>query len=415
MNFTGERFIPGEGGCQIAYEHLHRYFFALRWAESARVLDLACGNGYGAALLARRARHVWALDIDAEAIAGAHNRWQSPNLTFLRGDATQLPLPDGSIDLVVAMEALEHLDNQDLLLKEIARVCSDKGVALISTPNKAEYSDARNYKNPFHKKELYLEEFVQILRQYFLFVEIAGQQIRAGSLISHNASDRLGEVFEEPVGGKDKVKVEPMYYLAVCSPNKLHSPIPSHSAFLDSVDGLILGEKEEIFRLGEWGKSLENVIGEKDRTIRELQRRMEEEVKARDQNICKLQDNLLREVDLRDLAIRELQARMEQEKEQKDKAICDLQESRAREIEHRDQTILSLQEELQTEISDRDRRIADLLSLLHLKEKEFDERGKWGLSLQAEVESLRGEVGRLSRMRQALLYRILSRIGLLPK
>jgi SAM-dependent methyltransferase len=397
MNFTGERFIPGEGGCQIAYEHLHRYFFALRWAESARVLDLACGNGYGAALLARRARHVWALDIDGETIAGARKSWQSRNMTFLRGDATQLPLPDGSIDLVVAMEVLEHLDEQSLLLQEIARVCSGRGVALISTPNKAEYSDARNYRNPFHKKELYLEEFVQILQQHFACVEIAGQQIRAGSLISYNASDRLDEVFEEPASSKDKVKVEPMYYLAVCSPSELQTRIPSHSAFLDSADGLILETKEDVFKLGEWGRSLETVVGEKDRTIREIQRQMAEEVEARDRQICELQNNLVREVDLRDLAIRELQARMDQERDQ------------------RDQTIRSLQEELHSEISDRDHRITDLLNLLHFNEKEFDARGKWGLSLEAEVESLRVEVERLSGIRRAYLYRILSQIGLLPK
>jgi O-antigen biosynthesis protein len=415
MNFTGERYIPGEGGAQIAYEHLHRYFYAQRWAESARVLDLACGNGYGAALLARKARHVWALDIDEATIAGARKSWQSLNITFMRGDATQLPLPDGSIDLVVAMEVLEHLDDQSLLLQEIARVCSDTGVALISTPNKAEYSDARNYRNPFHRKELYLEEFVQILQRHFACVEIAGQQLRAGSLISHDASDRLGEVFEEPAGGRDRTKVEPMYYLAVCSPSKLHSPIPSHSAFLDSADGLILEAKEEIFRLGEWGKSLEGVVGDKDRTIRELQRQMEAEVNARDRSICDLQDNLLREVDLRDSEIRELQAGMEQERNQRDQAIRELQESMVREVADRDQTIRGLQNELQNEISDRDRRIADLLSLLHLKETEFDERGKWALSLQAEVESLRGEVERLSRIRRAFLYRILSRIGLLPK
>ena len=67
--FTGERFIPGEGGAQIAYEHLHRYLFAMRWARGRRVLDVAAGSGYGAALLARVAEAVWALDLDAQASA----------------------------------------------------------------------------------------------------------------------------------------------------------------------------------------------------------------------------------------------------------------------------------------------------------------------------------------------------------
>jgi SAM-dependent methyltransferase len=390
MNFTGERYIPGEGGCQISYEHLHRYFFALRWAESARVLDLACGNGYGSALMARRADYVWALDIDEEAIMDAGKKWASPNVAFLRGDARQLPLLSGSIDLVVAMEVLEHLDDPAGLIREIARVSCEKGVVLISTPNKAEYSDARNYRNPFHKKELCLEEFVHLLRQYFPFVEITGQRIRAGSLITHNASDCSGEVFEEPVDIREKSTADPMYYLAVCSKSMLSAPVPPYSVFLDSTDGLILEAKEEIARLGEWGKSLEAIVRERDRSIRELHARIDEEVRSRDQSIRALQDELLQKVESRDQTIR------------------GLQDDLAREVDLRDKTIQSIQNELKTELGDRDRRIIDILNLLHLKEKEYDERGVWALSLQAEVENL-------SRVRRAFFYRILSRIGLLPK
>ena len=83
MSFTGERYMPGEGGAQIAYEHMHRYIFALRWAEGKQVLDLACGNGYGAALLARQARHVWAIDLDEETLVSAGRDWYRENITFI--------------------------------------------------------------------------------------------------------------------------------------------------------------------------------------------------------------------------------------------------------------------------------------------------------------------------------------------
>lgn len=372
MKFTGERFIPGQGGCQIAYEHLHRYFFALRWAEGRTVLDLASGSGYGSALLARRARHVWALDLDAEAVRDAARNWRRPNLTFLRGDALQLPFQNGSMDLVVAMEILEHLEEQDSLIREAARVCSATGTVLVSTPNKAEYSDARQYKNPFHRRELYRDEFIGLLKEHFPFVDIVGQQIRAGSLIAGGSPGSLCEVFEEEACGADRGISPPMYYLAVCSPRAPHIPVPFRSSFLDSTDGLLLELKREIARLGEWGISLENIVGERDRTIRDLQSRMEQEVDARDRSIRDLQNSLAREVSLRD------------------------------------QTIRNLQEELRIEVSGRDARIVDLLNLLHLKEKEFDERGKWALSLQNEVE-------RLTRNQQAFLYRVLAKIGLLPK
>src|SRR5437867_11725442 len=90
--FTGERFIPGEGGAQIAYEHLHRYLFAMRWARGRRVLDVAAGSGYGAALLARVAEAVWALDLDAQAVSYARSCYPGSTLLFLRADATGLPV-----------------------------------------------------------------------------------------------------------------------------------------------------------------------------------------------------------------------------------------------------------------------------------------------------------------------------------
>ena len=379
MSFTGERFIPGEGGCQIAYEHLHRYFFALRWAQDGEVLDLACGNGYGAALLARCARHVWALDIDGETITAASDNWRDSRLTFLRGDATQLPFQDSSMDLVVAMETLEHIENQGQLLREIARVCSSTGTVLISTPNKAQYTDARDYINPFHKRELYLEEFADLLKRHFACVEIAGQQIRAGSLISCDPSGAASEIFEDGACNPEDASTEPMYYVAVCSQFKLQRQVPPHSVYLDSTNGLLREEKheinrlnEEIRRLGRWTKELEVVVKERDKSLRDLQNVTEAELELRDQSIRNLQNISAQEMEQRDLAIRNLQL------------------------------------ELHTEVNDRDKRIIDLLNLLHAKEKEFDDRGKWALSLQAEVE-------RLSEIRRAWLYRILSHIGLLPK
>jgi len=415
MSFTGERYIPGEGGCQIAYEHLHRYFFALRWAGNGEVLDLACGNGYGAALLARQARHVWGLDIDGDTVAGARRSWSNQNLTFLQGNATQLPFRSGSMDLVVAMETLEHITEQEQLLGEIARVCCASGVVLISTPNKAEYSDARDYTNPFHLRELYLDEFVHLLKQHFPYVEIAGQQIRAGSLISSNPCEFLSEVFVEPSHGMQGVSVEPMYYLAICSQDRPRTQAPSRSAYLDSTDGLLLEGKQEIGRLNEeiralgcWAKKLESVIGERDQTLRDFQKEFQREVELRDQTIQDFQNHCAQELDLRDKEICDLQNRLEQEVNLRDKGIRDLQNRLAQEVDSRDHTIRNLQSQMQTEIADRDQRIVDFLGLLHRKEKEFDERGQWALSLQAEVE-------RLDRMHQAFLYRILSRIGLLPK
>jgi len=98
--------------------------------------------------------------------------------------------------------------------------------------------------------------------------------------------------------------MEPMYYLAVCSLGKLQKNIPPRSAYLDSTDGLILEGKQEIARLGEWGKGLEGVIGERDRTIRDLQSKMRQEMDLRDRAIRELQNRLVQEVGLRDQLFR---------------------------------------------------------------------------------------------------------------
>jgi predicted RNase H-like nuclease (RuvC/YqgF family) len=234
-------------------------------------------------------------------------------------------------------------------------------VLLISTPNRAEYSDARNYVNPFHVRELYLDDFRRLLQEHFPCVEIAGQQILAGSLITGHCVDASCEIFKEPVQGVEDADAKPMYYLAVCSRGKLQKPIPAHSAYLDASNGLIREIRQEVGRLnqeirmlGQWAKSLEGIVEERDRTLRDMQTEMNNQV------------------DLRDQAIR------------------------------------ALQQEMQVEIAERDLRISGLMELLHEKEKEFDDRGKWALSLQAEVE-------RLSKIRRVILYRILSRLALLPK
>jgi predicted RNA methylase len=63
IEWTGERCVPWTDDLQVVYEHYHRYALAARFTNGARVLDLACGEGYGAALLAAGARDVVAVDI----------------------------------------------------------------------------------------------------------------------------------------------------------------------------------------------------------------------------------------------------------------------------------------------------------------------------------------------------------------
>lgn len=73
--------------------------------------DLGSGEGYGAAILAARARQVLVVEIDAAAVDHARDPYRSGNLTFRCGSVLELDdLPDSSFDLVVCFEMIEHAE-----------------------------------------------------------------------------------------------------------------------------------------------------------------------------------------------------------------------------------------------------------------------------------------------------------------
>ena len=136
MDFTGERFVP-ECVREIWYEHWHRYVFAREFARDKRVLDAACGEGYGSNLLAAQARSVLGVDIADAAIAHARQRYATQlNLRFEQGDCTVLAPGNAQFDLVVSFETLEHVAAQEALIAGFARVLTDDGVLIVSSPDK---------------------------------------------------------------------------------------------------------------------------------------------------------------------------------------------------------------------------------------------------------------------------------------
>ena len=166
LEFTGERFTP-ECVREIWYEHYHRYAFAKRFVVDRNVLDAACGEGYGSNILADIAKQVTGLDIDEDSITHAKSRYQKTNLNYIEGSCIQLPFADNSFDVVVSFETLEHLAGQQEMLAEFNRVLSDDGLLIISTPDKKHYSDATDFTNEFHVKELYKHEFEQLLDRHW--------------------------------------------------------------------------------------------------------------------------------------------------------------------------------------------------------------------------------------------------------
>ena len=167
--FTGERFLPSCSG-EIAYEHWHRYAFARRFVSGKRVLDAACGEGYGTALLGAIAASAVGVDIDLATIAHARATYgDGLRVRFVATSCTGLPLPSAAFDVVVCFETIEHLsaEEQPDMLSEFARVLIPDGVLIISSPNKRLYSDAREYVNPFHLQELDRDDLARLIGKRF--------------------------------------------------------------------------------------------------------------------------------------------------------------------------------------------------------------------------------------------------------
>jgi len=237
IDWTGERCVPWAGDLQVVYEHYHRYLFAAALAPGRRVLDLASGEGYGAALLGTQASEVLGVDIDEPSVEHARARYRLGNLRFARGDMLDLSeLADDSFDLVTCFEALEHVADHDRLLAEVKRVLAPEGTFVVSTPDRAVYSVEQGRDNPFHVHELAKEEFLGLLAASFPHVRLWGQDVAVGSVIVPLTPDGgAGEVVtltREQSGWTPGVKVRPTYLLAVASRAELPE-LPGYSTMVD--------------------------------------------------------------------------------------------------------------------------------------------------------------------------------------
>ena len=192
LTFTGERFVPGSPDAkgEMWYEHWHRYHYVLPLVKGKQVLDVACGEGYGSALMSRHAAQVNGVDISAEAIAHGRNTYaENTGLAFTQASCTRMPFAAASFDRVVSFETVEHIDEQALFLDEIKRVLKPDGVLILSCPNKAEYSDKRGFTNEFHVRELYRPELEALLAPRFGHTRWLSQRNAFVSLIAPEKAD----------------------------------------------------------------------------------------------------------------------------------------------------------------------------------------------------------------------------------
>jgi len=224
LPWTGERFVPEVGG-QIALEHLHRYALACELADGKAVLDIACGEGYGSAMLAERARSVVGVDRAVDVAAHAARRYGRSHVSFAAGACDNVPLATASFDLIVCFETIEHVGEHERVLAEFKRVLRPGGVLVLSSPEKSEYSDARQQTNPFHVKELYADEFRKLVQSEFRHVTVGGQRVVFGSAILMEGKGGPLRTYDWDGAGRvgADAMAKPQYLIAVAS----DAPLPA--------------------------------------------------------------------------------------------------------------------------------------------------------------------------------------------
>jgi 2-polyprenyl-3-methyl-5-hydroxy-6-metoxy-1,4-benzoquinol methylase len=180
LEWTGERIIPKTMKMMngMLLEHIARYYFATPYVRG-RVLDIACGTGYGCHLVAkdrkREVTEIVGVDIDEETIKYATREYHHQKVTYLQRDILEPGLPEqlGIFDTILSFETIEHVADDELFMDQLYQMLKPGGTLVLSSP----FGRGRGMptSEPFHVHQLTPEEFEQLFDR-FSSVEIFYQR-----------------------------------------------------------------------------------------------------------------------------------------------------------------------------------------------------------------------------------------------
>ncbi len=191
LPLTGERTLPDLPEENYWFRrHLVVYEWIAERVEDLRVVDMACGEGYGSDVLAGAAASVVGVDANPEAHEHARLRYQRTNLRFERDLVESFAEP---CDAVVFLQTIEHVQDPGAILEHFKSMLEPGGTAFVSTPNLLTLAPpgAEKSDNPWHVKEYRAEEFRALCREHFERVELLGL-FHARKLRAHELAIKLG-------------------------------------------------------------------------------------------------------------------------------------------------------------------------------------------------------------------------------
>lgn len=396
--FTGERVIPGQVNVDLWNEHISRYAFAARYAPGKRVLDLGCGTGYGAAALASTATHVTALDLSGDALAYARTNFPLSNVEWIEASCASIPCPAAAFDLITAFEVIEHLSDRTTLIAEAARVLRPDGMFVVSTPNSLYYAESRINEgpNPFHEHEYEFEEFAAELRHAFPHVIVLLQNRTECLAFYPHKTFPIAEASIPAASGSPE---DANFFVAVCS----HKSLPEIRGFayvpraanllrereqhIQKLDGELAMNQQWLADVRADRQKLIDYVNQQKEHIEEHNRwalELERLHKGAQERVAQLQE----ELQVQQRSAINVMAQYELK-------ISDLEQNSQAVTQRAAGVIAGLTDEVENE------RAAHAATIQRLSESEtlVEERSRWALDLQAQLEQLEATLAAVRKSR----------------
>jgi SAM-dependent methyltransferase len=169
VRLTGERPMEGVTPDSLLALHAAGYRTVIERLGPGRMLDVGCGQGFESARFLAPDRQVVGVDYSSEAVDTARRRWGSRGLSVARTDALSLGCATGAFDWACSSHLIEHFDDPEGHVRELARVLDDGGTAFFLTPNAP-----ADFENPFHIHLFEPPELRDLLGRYFADVSVQG-------------------------------------------------------------------------------------------------------------------------------------------------------------------------------------------------------------------------------------------------